>query len=118
VRGIEMVKLALAINPASPGWAFTPLAYDAYRRGDFEMALTFVDDMKMPAYFRTYVLKAQILSAMGDYDAAHNALQEALALKPEFASRPREFMEHWGLERGMIERSLDDLAKAGLTNPS
>lgn len=118
VRGIEMVKRALAINPASPGWAFTPLAYDAYRRGDFEMALTFVDDMKMPAYFRTYVLKAQILSAMGDYDAAHNALQEALALKPEFAARPREFMEHWGLERGMIERSLDDLAKAGLTNPS
>ncbi|MBI1237722.1 MAG: hypothetical protein GC199_00105 [Alphaproteobacteria bacterium] len=112
IGGIASVRRAWTINPALPGWARLPLVYDAYRRGDYELARIELEATPMLSYYRFYVLRAMIAGELGEQDAAAAALARVRALNPSFLEAPRSAMEAWGLPRDLIEQSLESLRRA------
>lgn len=114
-EGIPLVRNAVERNPAPPGWLFTPLVYYEYMNGDYAAALTLVDRMNTPDYYRTHVLRAMIYGQLGDMAKAKAAIEQIERLKPNFLGDPVADMKHWGLAAEILAQSVDGLRKAGVT---
>jgi adenylate cyclase len=113
-QGIPLVRQAVERNPAPPGWLFTPLVYYEYVKGNYTDALTYVERMNTPDYYRTYVLQAMIYGQMGDLTKAKAALDQIRRLKPQFLTDPVADMLHWGIAPALLALSVDGLKKAGV----
>jgi len=116
-EGLPLVRNAVERNPAPPGWLFTPLVYYEYMNGNYSTALTFVDRMNTPDYYRTHVLRAMIYGQLGDTAKAKAALAQIERLKPQFLNDPVADMKHWGLAAEILAQSVDGLRKAGVPIP-
>jgi adenylate cyclase len=117
-EGIPFVRNAVERNPAPPGWLFTPLVYYEYMNGNYSAALTYVDRMNTPDYYRTYVLRAMIYGQLGDTAKAKAALEQIERLKPQFLNDPVADMKHWGLAAEILAQTVDGLRKAGVIIPA
>jgi TolB-like protein/Tfp pilus assembly protein PilF len=117
-EGIPLVRNAVERNPAPPGWLFTPLVYYEYMNGNYSAALTFIDRMNTPDYYRTHVLRAMIYGQLGDTAMAKAAIDQIERLKPQFLSDPVDDMRHWGLAAEILAQSVDGLRKAGVMIPA
>lgn len=117
-EGLPLVRNAVERNPAPPGWLFTPLVYYEYMNGNYSAALTFVDRMNTPDYYRTHVLRAMIYGQLGDMAMAKAAIDQIERLKPKFLSDPVADMRHWGLAAEILAQSVDGLRKAGVIIPA
>jgi adenylate cyclase len=117
-EGIPLVRNAVERNPAPPGWLFTPLVYYEYMNGNYSAALSFVDRMNTPDYYRTYVLRAMIYGQLGDTAKAKAALEQIERLKPQFLNDPVADMKHWGLAAEILAQTVDGLRKAGVIIPA
>ncbi len=113
-EGLPLVRNAVERNPAPPGWLFTPLVYYEYMNGNYAEALSFVDRMNTPDYYRTHVLRAMIYGQQGDTAKAKAALDQIERLKPQFLYDPVADMKHWGLAADILAQSVDGLRKAGV----
>ena len=113
-EGMPLVHNAVERNPAPPGWLFTPLVYYEYMNGNYPEALTFVDRMNTPDYYRTYVLRAMIYGQLGDSAKAKAAIDQIERLKPQFLGDPVADMKHWGLAAEILAQSIEGLRKAGV----
>ncbi len=113
-EGIPLVRDAVERNPAPPGWLFTPLVYYEYMNGNYSEALTYIDRMNTPDYYRTYVLRAMIYGQLGDMAKAKAALEQIERLKPQFLYDPVADMKHWGLAAEILAQSVEGLRKAGV----
>jgi adenylate cyclase len=113
-QGLPLVRQAVEHNPAPPGWLFTPLVYYEYVKGNYEGALTYVERMNTPDYYRAYVLQAMIYGQMGDQARAKAALDQIQRLKPQFLTDPVADMLHWGIAPDILALSVDGLKKAGV----
>jgi TolB-like protein/Tfp pilus assembly protein PilF len=113
-QGIPMVRQAVERNPSPPGWLFTPLVYYEYVKGNYADALSYVDRMNTPEYYRTYVLQAMIYGQMGEAAKAKAALEQIQRLKPQFLTDPVADMLHWGIAPDILALSVDGLKKAGI----
>ncbi|NWH08898.1 MAG: hypothetical protein HXY22_09705 [Alphaproteobacteria bacterium] len=118
VYGLSLVRKALSLNPTPPGWYLTPLAYDAYRRGDYELARQYIRDMNMPAYYRSHVMRAMVEGAAGNREEAERALERVRELRPQFFNDPVGEMRRWGLSEEMIGEAMDGLRQGGLSPQS
>jgi hypothetical protein len=67
----------------------------------------------MPGFWRTNVAFAAVYGQLGEVEAAHKAVRELLALKPDFAVIAREELEKWWRPE-LVEQLIDGLRKAGL----
>jgi tetratricopeptide (TPR) repeat protein len=70
----------------------------------------------MPGYFHTHALRAAALGQLGRREEAHKALQDLLALRPDFAAAARQEYAKW-YDPALIEQIIDGLRKAGLDIP-
>ena len=70
----------------------------------------------MPSYFHTHALRAAALGQMGRQDDARKALEDLLALRPDFAAAARQEYAKWYAPE-LIEQLIDGLRKAGLEIP-
>ena len=113
-EGLPLVRRAMDLNPAHPGWYYTPLALDAYRRRDYSAALANVERMNMPGHYRVWVYFAMIYGQMGERMKARGALETLATLDPDFGLNAREDMVKWGYSPSLIESCIDGLRKAGL----
>ncbi|BCW87338.1 hypothetical protein sos41_04670 [Alphaproteobacteria bacterium SO-S41] len=113
-EGLPLVRRAMDLNPAHPGWYYTPLVLDAYRRGDYSAALANVERMNMPGHYRVWVYFAMTYGQMGDRMKARGALETLATLDPDFGLNAREDMAKWGYAPSLIEACIDGLRKAGL----
>ena len=102
------------LNPAHPGWYYTPLVLDAYRRGDYSTALANVERMNMPGHYRVWVYFAMIYGEMGDRMKARGALETLQTLDADFGLNAREDMAKWGYAPALIDACIEGLRKAGL----
>jgi len=111
-RGSALSERARSLNPHHPGWYwFVPL-FDAYRKGDYRSALETAEDQ----HARFLALAdglAAIHGQLGEAQAAGNAVQALLAIKPDFAAAARDDLGKWW-EPELVERLIDGLRKAGL----
>jgi tetratricopeptide (TPR) repeat protein len=116
-RGCAMVERAMQLNSHHLGWYWFPFSFNAYRKGDYQGALSFALKINMAGFFFTYIAFAAAYGKLGEADAAREAARELLALRPHFVATAREEFEKWW-EPQFVEDLLDGLRKAGLEIPA
>jgi serine/threonine protein kinase/tetratricopeptide (TPR) repeat protein len=115
-RGCGLVESALRLNPHHPGWYWFAHFFNAYRKGDYQRALSFAVKFNMPGYFYIHALTAAVYGNLGMREQAQKALQELLALRPNFPQEARrKFEGNYAAE--LAEQLIDGLRKAGLNMP-
>ena len=112
-KGCSLAERAIQLNPNAPGWYWFPLILNAYRQGDYRRARDMVPKVNMPGFWRTQFMLAVCNGQLGELDAARNAVQELLRIRPDFLVVWREELCKWW-EAGLIEHLVDGLRKAGL----
>ena len=116
-RGCALVEAAMQLNPNHPGWYAVPIFARAYHRHEYRAALEAAMRINTPGYFHAHAARAAALGQLGQHEAAKKALQELLALRPDFAQSARYEYAKW-YEPEEIEHIIDGLRKAGLEIPS
>jgi TolB-like protein/Tfp pilus assembly protein PilF len=116
-RGCAVVESAMQLNPRHPGWYWFVSFNEAYRRRDYRGALGFALKINLPGNFYTHAVIAQTYGQLGMREEARKALQELLALRPDFARTAREEYGRWFHDPAFVEHQLDGLRKAGLEIP-
>ena len=112
-RGCDLLQRAMQLNPRHPGWYRFPLAWNAYRKGDYRGALNIALKINLPGFYATHELLAMVYGQLGERDAASQALSEMLKLMPNFGKIARAVKSMWFTPE-MVELVLDGLRKAGL----
>jgi len=115
-HGCSLVESALQLNPHHPGWYWFAHYYNAYRKGDYHGALSIALKFNMPDHFYTHALTAAVYGQLGMREPAHKALQELLAIRPDFAMTARKEFEK-SLDSELVAHLIDGLCKAGLEVP-
>jgi TolB-like protein len=95
-RGLQMAESGMQLNPNYPGiLRFTAFSH-AYLHGRYEQALEAAVRINMPGFFYAHACRAAALGQLGQREAAHNAVQDLLTLRADFASTARhEFAKWW-----------------------
>ena len=112
-RGCELAERARQLNPNHPAWYWAVPFLDAYRKGDYRSARTFMLKGNQPGHFFTQALIAAVHGQLGESEAAGNALRVALTVKPDFSLIARNEFGKWYLPE-LVEQLIDGLRKAGL----
>ena len=113
-NGMAMVDRGIALNPHHPGWFWLPHAYNAYRLRDYAAALDSAVKVNMPAYFFAHAVVVEAQGQLGGREAAREALQHLLLVKPDIARTVQDDYRKWFVEPEFVEHVLDGLRKAGL----
>ena len=112
-RGCALAEQVRGLNPHHPGWYWFPSVLDAYRRSDYRGALDFALKVNMPGFWRTNVALAAAYGQLGELEAARNAVQQLLVVRPDFAVLAREELGKWW-DAELVEHLIEGLRKAGL----
>jgi TolB-like protein/Flp pilus assembly protein TadD len=112
-RGCALVERAIQLNPRHPAWYWFPLAWNAYRKGDYRGAVNIALKINLPGFFPTYEVLAAAYGQLGERDAASEALSEMLKLVPGFGKVARALKSKW-FDPERVEHVLEGLRKAGL----
>jgi TolB-like protein len=112
-RGCAMVQRARELNPHHAGWYNFAESFRSYHKGEYRTALDAAYKIKMVGYYFTFVARASALGQLGEHEPARKAVQELLALRPDFANTAREHLGKW-FDPELVEHVIDGLSKAGL----
>jgi serine/threonine protein kinase/tetratricopeptide (TPR) repeat protein len=112
-RGCALAERSTQLNPHHPGWYWFPLFFNAYRQRDYRRALEIVLKVNMPGFWRTQFALATAYGQLGEQEAARNAVQDLLTIKPDFAVAGRDELRKWW-DAELIEHLIEGLRKAGL----
>jgi TolB-like protein/Tfp pilus assembly protein PilF len=115
-RGCAMVESAMKLNPNCPSVFQIAMWANAYRQGKYEDSLEAIVRANLPGYFHAHAARAATLGKLGRREEAQKALQELLALRPDFAAVARQEYAKW-YEAEHIEQVIDGLRKAGMEFP-
>ncbi|MGA7350361.1 MAG: protein kinase [Acidobacteriaceae bacterium] len=114
-RGAALAARARELNPHHPGWYWLVAGFNAYRNADYRQALEFARKINMPNFWRRSVIVAAAHAQLDEPEEARKALQELLAMKPDYAEFGPRFFSRW-FQPEMAERLNEGLRKAGLEN--
>jgi TolB-like protein/cytochrome c-type biogenesis protein CcmH/NrfG len=112
-RGCAMVDAAMKLNPNCPSVFQIAKWANAYRQGKYEEGLEATTRMNLFGYFHAHAARAATLGKLGRKEEAQKALQDLLALRPDFASVARQEYSKW-YDAEQVEQMIDGLRKAGL----
>jgi serine/threonine protein kinase/tetratricopeptide (TPR) repeat protein len=112
-RGCQAAERATQLNPNHPGWYWFPMSFNAYRQRDYRRSLEILLRVNLPDFWRTQFALATTYAQLGERDAARNAVQALLKIRPDFAAIGRTELHKWW-EPELIEHLIDSLGKAGL----
>ncbi len=115
-RGCQMVESAMQLNPNCPGYFYFARCCNGYRLGKYEEVLEAAARVNMPSYFHTHAMRAAALGQLGRREDARKAVQDLLALRPDFAAAARQEYAKW-YDSELIEQLIEGLRKAGLEIP-
>ena len=117
-RGLPMIKRSIRLMPYYPRWFHhAPLLYHL-SRGECEQALVEANEFNMPEFFWDPLDKAAILGLLGRKEAANVELRKLPQLNPDFAKRPRHYVNCFVLQEDLLEKLMLGLERAGLAPPS
>jgi TolB-like protein len=115
-RGCALAERAINLNANHPTWYWFPLVLNAYRERDYQRALNLALRINMPAFWRTQLMLAVCHAQLGHHDAARNARQELLKIRPDFTTNGRAELKKWW-DDALVEHLTDGLRKAGMDIP-
>jgi eukaryotic-like serine/threonine-protein kinase len=113
-RGATVARRAMELNPHHAGWFHFSLIWDHYSRGEYDQALEQAKRVNMPGFFWPPLVIASVCGELGRKAEAASAVNELLAIDPEFAVHARRYIEPWHYASGFLEPLLEGLHKAGL----
>jgi TolB-like protein len=116
-EGIALVRQAIDRSIKAPWFFHMFIAFDHYRRGDYQAALAEAEPIEGEGTVQLPVLVAAIYGELGNKDEAQHALDRAMALNPIFLADPRAAMRRHNTPEDLIEKIVDGLIKAGLEIP-
>ncbi|MGA8438885.1 MAG: hypothetical protein WB762_16210 [Candidatus Sulfotelmatobacter sp.] len=114
--GCEMVESAMQLNPNCPGYFYFARCWGSYRLGKYEQTLEALARANMPNYFHVPAMQAAALGQLGRHEEARKAVQDLLALRPDFATVARQEYAKW-YDEEHVEQVIEGLRKAGLQIP-
>ena len=112
-HGCKLTERGRHQNPHHPGWYWFGDFYHAYLKGEYRAALNVALKVNMPGHFHQQIVLVAAYSHLGEREAAQRALQDLLALRPDFALIAREELGKWFLP-DLVEHLIDGLRQAGL----
>ncbi len=115
--GISLVRQATRQSMLHSGWYYMILAFDSYRRGDYQAALADMNQAGELDFFGGAALVAMCQAELGNQKAARRALDRAIALDPTLATDPRGAYRLHHVPESLIDKFIDGLRKAGLEVP-
>jgi adenylate cyclase len=116
-RGISLIQRARTLNPDHAGWMNVAVAWDYYRRREYETALEEAEKKSMPGFYKSRCILAAVNAQLGRAEAASKHLQKLLALRPDFGKEVRADLDREFVSEDFIEHYLEGLRKAGLEIP-
>ena len=115
-RGCALAEKARKLNPNHPGWYWHVHFLDAFRKGEYREALTFInkDGVRRGGanLFRQTQLAA-VYGQLGELETANKVLKEVLTIDPNIADTVRDVLEKW-YQPDLVDQLMDGLRKAGL----
>jgi TolB-like protein/cytochrome c-type biogenesis protein CcmH/NrfG len=112
-RGTQMVEAAMQLNPHYPPVFRAPAFLNAYAEGKYAEALELAVRFNMPGFFHAHALRVAALGQLGQREAGQLAVQELLAVRPDFATTVRRDYGIWW-DAKTVDHLIDGLRKAGL----
>lgn len=112
-RGLEVSNAARSLNPHFPGWYWLTPIFHAYHRRDYRGAIETASRINMPGYFWGPAAQAAAFGQLSESDNARKALNELLAIRPDFAATARDEFGKW-FDREFLDHFIEGLVKAGL----
>ena len=112
-RGCALTLRAAHLNPNHPGWYWFASAFDSYRRGDYQGALSVGLKINMRGLWGTNLVLAVTYGQLGEKEKARVAVRELLVQMPAFATDARDELSKWWQPQ-YVDQLLDGLRKAGL----
>jgi TolB-like protein len=112
-RGAALAARARDLNPHHPGWYWLVGGFNAYRKGEYRLALEFARKINMPNFWRRCVIIAAAHGQLDEVDEARKALRDLLAMKPDYAEFGPRFFARW-FQPELAEQLTNGLHKAGL----
>jgi serine/threonine-protein kinase len=112
-RGCELAERARQLNPNHPSWYWAVPFLDAYRKGDYLSARTFLTKGNPQKNYLMHALLAAVNGQLGESEAAARHLREVLTMMPDFPSIGRAEFSKWYLPE-LVDHLMDGLRKAGL----
>ena len=112
-QGCALTLRAARLNPNHPGWYWFASAFDSYRRGDYQGALSVGLKINMRGLWGTNLVLAVTYGQLGEKEKARIAVRELLAQMPGFATDARDELSKWW-QPEYVDQLLDGLRKAGL----
>ena len=111
--GCELGERARRLNPHHPAWYWALPFLEAYRRGDYQTARTFISKAHVPGQSYSQALVAALRGQLDDQEGARAAVGELLALEPDYARVARGQFGKW-YQPDLVDQLMEGLAKAGL----
>jgi adenylate cyclase len=113
-RGVELTEKVMRLNPHHPGWYHLVHYMEAYRQGDYETALIESRRFNIPVFHFDPIIRVAVLGQLGRQEEAGQAIDELLALVPDFETRGRSLIKRFAYSDENVEMLLGGLRKAGL----
>jgi TolB-like protein/tetratricopeptide (TPR) repeat protein len=110
-EGIPLIKRAIARTVNPPGWYYHLIAIDLYRKGKYEQMRKVAERADPDNSGFSQLLIAIANGALGNRDAARNALKKLSENKP-LASDPAAFMRRHGAIDEIVDALMAGLQKA------
>ncbi len=101
-RGLELVRLGMALNPHHQGWYHFPTLFFHYARHEYEAALSAAKRINMPAYFGTHVNTMVAAAQLGRRDEVEACLRSLERTGREYldVAVARQYWKTWLWDTG------------------
>ncbi|WP_164661301.1 hypothetical protein [Tropicibacter sp. Alg240-R139] len=113
-EGLAIVDRAIALNPVHPHWYHFPRVFYEFDQGDYQQALTVLNQIDMPNFFWTHLWSVALNANLGQRKVAQSSLKALLLLQPDFEAEANSILSIWQLGDLFEQKLLDSLRKAGL----
>lgn len=116
-RGLEVSTAARRLNPHFPGWYWLTPIFHAYHNRDYRAAIDAASRINIPGYFWGPATQAAAFGQLGENESARKAVNELLAIRPDFAAVARSEFGKW-FDPEFLDHFVGGLVRAGLAVPS
>lgn len=116
-EGIPYLERAIARTVSPPGWYLHLIAIDLYLRGDYDAMLTTAERSAVDGSGISQSLIAIAQGALGNQEAARQALDEMAEISPLLGRDPAEAYRRHQTIDSTVDALVAGLRKAGWTEP-
>jgi TolB-like protein/Tfp pilus assembly protein PilF len=113
-RGVNLTENAMHLNPHYLGHYHWVPFMNHYRRGEYDLAAIEAQRFNAPEFFWDPLNRAAVFGQLGYQVEAKKAVDELLALVPDFEPRGRSLIRRFAYLDEHIDMLLEGLHKAGM----